>query len=282
MWILELVDEGVGDFLRARRSRITPGRVGLREDLKRRRVPGLRREEVAGLAGVSVDYYVRLEQGRTSGVSDAVLDAVARVLQLDHDERQHLHHLAHPPRHHTGDEDQGVGEVMRRLVTGLGHLPALVLTPAMSVVTSNASAVAVFGPGAVQAGNVLRYAFTDPEARTRTSNWTDVATAAVAALHVQLGRYSRDPDIAALVAELSTSSTDFLQMWSRHDAREKGSTFVEVMHPLVGALSFTNVWLSSPASPRQTLVAYTVEPGSPTEEKLAILLNGQAGTSDHG
>ncbi len=269
----------LGEFLRARRARVSPGDVGLGEGFRRRRVPGLRREEVAELAGVSVDYYMRLEQGRTANPSSSVLDAVARALNLSHDERHHLHDLARPAsRADVIDADADVGadtgtdEVMRRVLWGLKDQPAFVLSPAMFVVEANAAATALFGPMARAGENLLRHAFTDDLARVRTPNWEAVATEAVASLRIQTVRYPADESIRSLIAELSARSEDFVRLWARHDAHERGTTTVDVMHPDVGVVSLTNMWLTPPSNPRRTLVVYTVEPGSPSATRLALLL----------
>ncbi|MFF0014984.1 helix-turn-helix transcriptional regulator [Streptomyces sp. NPDC005374] len=274
----------LGEFLRARRARVLPTDVGLDDGFRRRRVPGLRREEVAELAGVSVDYYMRLEQGRTPNPSVSVLDAVARALHLDHDERHHLYDLARRPAVLKEDDpkaDGDIDEVMHRLLTSLADQPALVLTPAMTVAAANAAADVLFGPLAAVGGNMLRYAFTDATARARTPNWEDVAVEAVASLHVQAARYPFDEDLHDLVEELSAGSADFARLWARHDARERGTTTVNVVHPDVGVVSLTNLWLSPPASPRRTLVVYTVKPGSPSATRLDRLL-GKKGRPEDG
>lgn len=218
---------------------------------------------------------MRLEQGRNTHPSSGVLDAVARALQLNHDERRHLYDLAYPDR--TVDEsgrpgDGGTDEVMQRVLSGLAHAPALVLTPALEVVAANDAALALFGSLVTVGGNLLRAAFADDPLLARTPSWEAVAAEAVASLHVQAARYPADDGISALVEELSVSSAEFTRLWARHDARERGTTSVSVVHPDVGEVRLTNIWLSPPSSPHHTLVVYTVEPGSPSADRLDRLL----------
>ena len=268
------MNAGMGEFLRARRARMSPAEAGLKEGFRRRRVPGLRREEVAELAGLSVDYYMRLEQGRAANPSPSVLDAVARALRLDNDERHHLYDLARQPAmaEETDEAHDDIDAVLLRLLAGLAGQPALILTPAMNVVAANNAARALFGPLVTAGGNVLRHAFTDARVRDRTPNWEEVATEAVASLRVQAARYPADNEIAGLIEELHAGSPDFARLWTRHDARERGTTPVNVTHPEVGIVALTNIWLSPPASPRRTLVVYTAEPGSPSADRLSRLV----------
>ncbi|MFB7945620.1 helix-turn-helix transcriptional regulator [Kitasatospora phosalacinea] len=265
----------LGEFLRQRRARIQPSDVGLPELGRRRRVPGLRREEVAQLAGVSVDYYVRLEQGRGDGVSAEVLDAVARVLRLDATERGHLHDLARPPRGTHRRAPRQVGQVGPglRLVLDAMALPAFVLGRCMDVRAWNAAADAVIGFSELPPGerNMARHAFLTEYGARLYPEFERVAAETVAHLRLDAARHPDDPELAALVAELNAHSSLFAELWSRHGVREKASGRKLLLHPRAGELDFGYETLAPPGEPGLLLVVYTVEPGSVTAERLAAL-----------
>ncbi|MFJ4522841.1 helix-turn-helix transcriptional regulator [Streptomyces sp. NPDC088810] len=263
----------VGDFLRSRRARIRPEEVGLPAH-GRRRVPGLRREEVAQLAGVSVDYYIRLEQGRGTSVSDAVLDSVARVLRLDETEQAYLRTVARPRRQRK--QPAGPSRVrpgVQLLLDAMEHSPAFVLGRRMDVLAWNALGDAVngFSRLAPAERNVARLVFLDPAGRELYPEWHAVAAQTVAHLRVNAGRYAADPELCALVGELSVRSEDFRRLWADHEVRECAYGVKKVRHPVAGLLTLPYETMTTPTDPEQTIVAYTPEPGSETAERLALL-----------
>ncbi|WP_405992847.1 helix-turn-helix transcriptional regulator [Streptomyces sp. NBC_00986] len=267
------MDGDIGDFLRSRRARIQPEEVGLASH-GRRRVPGLRREEVAQLAGVSVDYYIRLEQGRGPSVSDAVLDAIARVLRMDDTEHAYLRTVARPRR---GKKDRTPAPAVRPgvqvLLDGMDRMPAFVLGPRMDVLAWNTLADALSGfsrmPPAVR--NIPRHVFLDPASRDLYPDWTAVAAQAVANLRVTSGRDGDDPELSALVGELSVRSEDFRRLWADHEVKECAYGVKRVRHPVAGLLTLPYETLVVPGELAQTIVVYTPEPGSETAERLALL-----------
>ncbi|MEV5874511.1 helix-turn-helix transcriptional regulator [Streptomyces sp. NPDC052101] len=271
----------VGDFLRSRRARIQPEEVGLPSH-GRRRVPGLRREEVAQLAGVSVDYYIRLEQGRGASVSDAVLDAIARVLRLDETEQAYLRTVARP-RRRRGREQAAprVRPGVQILLDGMERSPAFVLGRRMEVLAWNALGDAVngFSRLAPAERSMPRQVFLDPAGRDLYPEWPAVAAQTVAHLRVNAGRYADDAGLCALVGELSLKSEDFRRLWADHEVRECAYGVKKVRHPVAGLLTLPYETLTIPAAPDQTIVAYTPEPGSETAERLALLGSWESSTA---
>ncbi|GAA2816676.1 helix-turn-helix transcriptional regulator [Kitasatospora paracochleata] len=263
----------LGEFLRSRRARVQPEDLGLPVVGRRRRVPGLRREEVAQLAGVSVDYYVRLEQGRGQGASEAVLDAVAGVLRLDATERAHLYDLARPPRTPVRAQAQSVRPGVRRMLD-LFDGPSFVIGRSMDVLAWNALADAVIGLSALppEQRNMARHAFLSPAGRALYLEWRPVATATVAYLRLSAARYPGDRALAALVAELGEGSEVFRELWQEHGVREKSYGRKVLGHPQVGRLEVDFETLELPGDPDQLLVVYTAEPGSVTAGRLAALV----------
>ncbi|GGW36450.1 MULTISPECIES: helix-turn-helix transcriptional regulator [Streptomyces] len=268
------MDGDLGDFLRSRRARIRPEEVGLPSH-GRRRVPGLRREEVAQLAGVSVDYYVRVEQGRGPSVSDAVLDAIARVLRLDETEHAHLRALARPrrPRGRTATPAPRVRPGVRTLLDGMDRALAVVINHRMDVLAWNALADAVFHYARTtpEERNVPRHLFLDPTASDFYPEWHAVAVQCVAHLRVLAGRHADDRALTSLVGELSLKSEDFRRLWADHPVAECAYGVKRVQHPVAGLLTFPYETLAVTADPEQTLLVYTPEPGSETAERLALL-----------
>lgn len=265
----------IGAFLRARRAAIRPEQMGL-PVLGRRRVPGLRREELAQLAGVSPDYYIRLEQGRGRNVSDAVLDAVARVLGLDQVEREHLVNLARPRP--TGCAARQVRPGVQVLLDMMETVPAFVLGRRMDVLAWNALGDAVNGfsswPPARR--NVARQAFLDPAARSLYPQWEAVAAETVAFLHLDAGRHPSDPLLAEMIGELSIASPEFARMWAAQRVREKTSGAKVIRHPLVGVMELGYETLALPGESDQMLVTYTTPAGSPAHEALRLLASWSA------
>ncbi|WP_329581168.1 helix-turn-helix transcriptional regulator [Kitasatospora sp. NBC_01250] len=274
------MENTLGEFLRSRRARIQPEDVGLRS-YGHRRVPGLRREEVAQLAGVSVDYYIRLEQGRGQSVSDAVLDSVARVLELDAVEHEHLRVLARPPR--SGDRravpvrgSQQVRPGLLRLLDMMADVPAFVLGRRLDVLAWNPLADAVAGFSALTRRNMAWQVFLDPSARGCYPQWEAVAAETVSYLRLDAGRHPDDAKLSALVGELSVRSPEFGRLWADHQVKEKTWGTKLVRHPLVGDLELGYETLALPGDPDQTLVGYTAQAGSATAQRLALLASWSA------
>jgi transcriptional regulator with XRE-family HTH domain len=261
----------IGEYLRARRELVQPEDVGL-PDMGRRRTPGLRREEVAMLAGVSADYYIRLEQGRDQHPSAQVLDALARVLQLDEDATAHLHGLAQPPirRRRPSSRPERAPEAVVQLIRSWSTTPAYIFGRYLDVLAANplASALAPwFTPGE----NLVRGAFLDRRRRELRPDWERSLPGVVAALRANVGPDIDDPRLTELVGELSLRSEQFRQLWARHDARPKGSGTTIMQHPQVGRLELSYTKFPIPDTDRQTLSIYHAAPGSPTERALALL-----------
>lgn len=277
---VDRVETTIGEFLRIRRERITPQQVGLPPGVTRRRVPGLRREEVALLAGISPDYYVRMEQGRTAHVSDQILNAVARVFLLSDVESEHLANLARPVRAgsaaRAGARVSGAApdEPLLRLLEAMADVPALLLDFRLDIVASNGVAEAVFDVASMpQPRNAARQLFLHPEARAGYSNWEALAAETVAQLRLSTGRWPADPQLAALIGELAIRSEPFRRLWATGDVREKRLGVARIAHPVVGMLEFDYHVLTVPARPDRSLFTYLPRPGSPTAEALRVLMS---------
>jgi transcriptional regulator with XRE-family HTH domain len=268
------MDKGeLGQFLKSRRGRVRPGDVEL-EPYGRRRVPGLRREELAMLAGVSVDYYVRLEQGRAGHPSEGVLDAIARALRLDDAERAHVFDLSRPVRRPRTPPAERVRPEVRRLVDALHELPALVIGRRTDVLAWNPLAAALLADwGALprEQRNTARHFFLDDGARELYVDWDESARATVAWLRLAAGRHPDDASLAELIGELSMKSEAFRQLWPRHDVREKTHGTKRFRHPIVGPLTLAYETLALQGDGDQTLVVYTAEPGSESDTALRLL-----------
>ncbi|WP_203820096.1 helix-turn-helix transcriptional regulator [Paractinoplanes ferrugineus] len=264
----------LGEFLRSRRARLQPEEVGLRPLPTRRRVPGLRREELAQLAGVSVDYYVRLEQGRGPHVSDAVLDAVATALRLADDERAHLRDLARPRRTARRPvPPQRVRPQLRQLLYAMTDVPAFVVGRRTDVLAWNplgAALIADFGVLPPRERNFARLILLDEHTGALFRDRRRKARDIIAFLHLDAGRHPHDPHLAELVAELTRHSELFRQLWPEHPVADKHHASYEVNHPLAGAMLLAQEALRAPDDPDQTLVTYTAEPGSPSEASLRL------------
>ncbi len=266
----------LGEFLRTRRARVRPDDVGLPGG-GRRRVPGLRREELALLAGVSVDYYVRLEQGRAPAASDAILDAVARVLRLDDTERAHLRNLVRPVARQRL-APQRVRPGVRRLLEMAADLPAFVMGRRSEILAWNplADAIYDFSGMAPADRNSARHTFLRPEARTFYRDWPTVAADMVAFLRLDAGRYPDDASLAALVGELSVKDDTFRTLWAQHAVLEKTHGRKLILHPVVGDLDLDYESLRPAGDQDLTLAMYTAPAGSPTEERLKLLASWAA------
>ncbi len=264
----------LSQFLRSRRARLTPADVGLTA-YGPRRVPGLRREELAQLAGVSVEYYVRLEQGRNPHVSDAVLDAVGRALRLDADERAYLRSLARPDRARPDATPaaEAVRPALRRLVDAQPG-PAYVCGHLTQVLAWNPLAAAVFGDFAdlpPERRTFAHLVFFDERCRALLGDSLRAkAEATVAFLRMSVGRYPDDPALASLIGTLAMKSEEFAVLWARQDVRDKGPGRYVLRHPLVGPLALDFEVLHTP-EPGQVLVSYLPAPGTGADEALALV-----------
>ncbi|GLZ80496.1 DNA-binding protein [Actinorhabdospora filicis] len=257
--------EQLGEFLRSRRARLRPEEFGLPDYGRVRRVPGLRREELARLAGVSVDHYVRLEQGRDLRFSAEVLAAVARVLRLDEHERAHLFRLARPGG--ADDADQAVRPGIARLLETFEGVPAYIVGRRVDVLAWNAMAEALFSFG--ERPNFARYVFLDPASRSLFRDWDLKAADTVAYLRNDAGRHPGDPELAALVGELSIRSAEFRGLWAVHEVRDKTHGSHRFHHPVVGDLDLGYETLRPSGAEEQVLVAYA--PGEGSADALRML-----------
>jgi transcriptional regulator with XRE-family HTH domain len=270
----------IRDFLATRRAKLTPEQVGLPTS-GRRRVPGLRREEVAVLAGVSTEWYTRLEKGHISGVSQEVLDAVAQALRLDQDERTYLFDLAHAARRPPARrKDVQVPPPVQWLLDSMTMSAAFVRNGRSDLVAVNALARSVLAPvfdslTTAQHGraNLARYVFLDPSSRRFFVDWDAAAVIAAALLRAEAGREPHDRALRDLVGELSMLSTEFRSQWAVHDVRIRHDGSKRLWHPQVGDLELTYQSLDLPVSSRTVygLTIYTAEPGSTSEERLKLL-----------
>ncbi|NUP25012.1 MAG: helix-turn-helix domain-containing protein, partial [Streptomyces sp.] len=264
----------LADFLRSRRARITPDQAGLPADGRARRVSGLRRDEAARLAGVSTEYYTRLEQGRAGHPSPEVVEALARALQLDPAEREHLTDLLARPTRHAPISPQRVRPGLHLMLQTLHDVPAFILGRRTDVLATNRLAREVltdFEALAAPQRNLARYYLLDPEARTRTGDWERVAAETVAMLRLEAGRHPQDRRLADLVGELTLRSPEFSSWWNDHRVLRRTHGTKHYHHPLVGELHFQYESLQPPGDPDQTLCVYNVEPGSPTAQALRLL-----------
>ena len=271
-------DQEIREFLTTRRARLTPERAGLPVYGRTRRVTGLRREEVAMLAGISAEYYTRLERGNARGVSDDVLDAVSSALQLDEAERAHLLDLvrsantSRPTR--KSAPSATVRPSIKRIVDAMGDVPAFVSNGRLDILYANPLAQALYSEhfrDPVRPVNPARFLFLDARARTFYPDWENVIRDSVAALHGEAGRNPYDRGLSDLIGMLSTRSEEFRVHWARHDVRFHRSGTKRMHHPLVGDLTLAYERLELPADPGLGIVTYSAEPGSVSEERLREL-----------
>ena len=264
----------LGAFLRARRDRLTPAQAGITAFPGARRVPGLRKEELAVLAGLSPDHYSRLEQGRQHTVTNEVLEALSRALQLDDIERAHLRDLAAPSskrRWAAREIRQRPEPGMLRLLTALDHLPVLLLGRRSDVLARNGLLTEVLGAPMLPGSSFVRWLFLDPDARVRITNWTDFAAASVGALRYESGQHPDDHQMARLTTELRSSDEDVARWWDDQRVTFRTSVTKHIDHPTAGPLQFGIESVVGPLDPDQRLVVYTVEPGSPTASTLPMM-----------
>jgi transcriptional regulator with XRE-family HTH domain len=264
----------IREFLITRRSKITPERAGLPTFGRHRRVSGLRREEVALLAGISVEYYTRLERGNAGGVSDDVLHAVSGALQLDDAERAHLLDLVRVENERTPrrvSAPQRIRPGIARIVDAMTDVAAFVQNGRGDILYANALAAAIYSDldrDPVRPPNTARYLFLDPRAKTFYVEWEKVANETVAVLRGAAGRNPYDRALSDLVGMLSTRSDEFRVRWASHDVRFHRSGTKRLHHPLVGALTLGYELLDLPADTGLALVTYSAEPGTPTADAL--------------
>jgi transcriptional regulator with XRE-family HTH domain len=274
------------EFLTTRRARLTPDQIGLPDYGGRRRVPGLRREEVALVAGMSIEYYIRLERGNATGVSEAVLEGISRALQLDDAERSHLYDLVRAanqgarPRPRRGRATaQQVRPGVRQLLDAMDNVPAFVQNGRLDIVAVNRLARAVFSEMYVQPqrpANFGRFVFLDPRAQTFYRDWADAAQQTVALLRTEAGRAPRDRALTDLVGQLSTRSDAFRTLWASHDVRDHRTGIKIIRHPVVGDLDLSYEAMGLTSDRGLLFMAYTAAPGSPSDDALRVLMSWTA------
>jgi transcriptional regulator with XRE-family HTH domain len=274
----------IRQFLTSRRARITPEQAGLPAYGGNRRVPGLRREEVALLAGMSVDYYTRLERGNADGASESVLGALAHALQLDEAERAYLFDLAQAantttPARRRRPSRQRIRPSVQRVLDALTAAPAYVRNGRADILAANRLAYALYSEifaGATRPANTARFVFLSPRAASFFVNWDRVANDVVATLRSQAGRDPYDRGLQDLVGELSTRSEAFRTRWAAHNVRHHRTGRKDLHHPVVGDLQLTYEVMDLPADPGLSLVVSSAEPGSTSQDGLRLLASWAA------
>jgi transcriptional regulator with XRE-family HTH domain len=278
----------IREFLTSRRARITPDQAGLPAYGGNRRVKGLRREEVAMLSGVSVDYYVRMERGDLSGASDSVLDGVATALQLDEAERDHLFALARaagPAKAGRRAAAKSVRPAIQQVLDAMSDAPAWVRNGRHDIVAMNTLAAALYspvlksrfaGPAGRRPANTTRFVYLDPAARDFFVDYDVIANDAAAMLRLEAGRNPHDRDLISLVGELSTQSELFRQRWASQDVTFHRSGRKRLRHPVVGQLDLDFEAMDLPSEPELRLNVYTAPADSPTADALQMLASWAA------
>jgi transcriptional regulator with XRE-family HTH domain len=274
----------IREFLTTRRARISPEQAGLPiYGGGRRRVKGLRREEAALLAGISIEYYTRLERGAATGVSESVIDGITHALQLDEAERAHLVDLlrtagsARPPRRRPARPQ--VRPTVQRVLDSMTGTPAFVLNGRLDILSANALGLALYAPifaDPVRPPNNARFIFLDPHAVEFFRDWDKAANDTVALLRAEAGRDPYDRQLSDLIGELSTRSQEFRVRWAAHDVRIHTNGVKLLHHPVVGDLELPFETFPLGAEPSQSLLTYTAEPGSPTHDALNLLASWAA------
>jgi len=277
----------IREFLRTRRAKLSPTQAGLPTyGGDRRRVSGLRREEVALLAGISSEYYTRLERGNATGVSPSVIDAIAHALQLDDAERTHLLDLLRTAgttrRPRRRPAQQRVRPTVQRVLDSMVATPALVLNRRLDILAANQLGCALFSPiytDPVRPPNNARFIFLDPYATEFFGDWDKVANDTVALLRAEAGRDPYDRGLSDLIGELSTRSQEFRVRWAAHNVRIHTTGIKRIHHPVVGDLELAFESFPLAADPSQGLLTYTAEPGSPSQDALRLLASWAATTN---
>ena len=275
--------DAISEFLTTRRAKLTPSQVGLPDYGGRRRVPGLRREEVALVAGMSAEYYKRLERGNAAGVSEAVIDGVSRALQLDEAEHAHLYDLiraanagAHPTQRASTTRKTQLTSGMRQTIDAMSAVPVYIQNGRLDAVATNRLAAALFSEmldGPRPPANAARFIFLEPRAQTFYREWEGQARQIVAVLRAEAGRSPYDRQLTDLVGELSTRSDLFRKLWGAHDVREHRTGLKLVHHPVVGDLDLTFQAMDLASDRGLQMIVFSAEPGSPTHERLQLLAN---------
>jgi transcriptional regulator with XRE-family HTH domain len=261
--------DDLAGFLRTRRSRVDPSTVGIPTD-SRRRVEGLRREEVAHLSGVSVDYYVRLEQRRATQPSEQVLDALARVLGLDETEREHLYRLARQRRRRAKSPSGRLRPELLRVLDLVTGAPALIMNHRLDVVAGNRLARLLYGremPGL----NTARHIFLEEAERGLYADWETCTLDVVGHLRLAAGQYPDDPGLASLIGELAMGSNRFRRLWARAEVSARTHGRKAYRHPLVGLLELHQENFALPGESGMELLVLSAAPGSPAEDGLRLL-----------
>jgi transcriptional regulator with XRE-family HTH domain len=279
----------IREFLASRRARITPEQAGLPAYGGQRRVAGLRREEVALLAGVSIDYYVRLERGNLAGASDAVLEGLARALLLDDAERSHLFDLARaaepvPARRHKPSPATVPGSI-QLVLDAISEAPAWVRNARHDILAANRMARALYAPVLAdprRPANNARFAYLDPAAHDFYQDWDRTADDLAAMLRSEAGRNPHDKKLIELIGELSTRSEDFRTRWAAHNVRFHRTGLKKLRHPAVGNLDLTFEAMEFPAHPGLTLLVYAAPDGTPTADSLKLLASWAATAEQAG
>jgi transcriptional regulator with XRE-family HTH domain len=273
----------VRQFLTTRRAKVTPEQAGLPHYGGRRRVAGLRRDEVAQLAGISIEYYTRLERGNIRGVSDEVLDGIARALQLDEVERAYLTDLARmanaSPVARRRPARQQIRPSVQRLLDSMTGTAAFVRNGRLDILATNRLGYALYSPvfaDPVRPANLARFVFLDKRAAGFYRDWDGIARAAVGSLRAEAGRQPYDRALTGLVGELSVRSQAFRERWAAHDVEYYRSGVQPFRHPVAGDLDLDYEALEIPADPGLTIVAYSAEPGSPSHQALNTLASWAA------
>ncbi|TJZ98241.1 helix-turn-helix transcriptional regulator [Actinacidiphila oryziradicis] len=277
-------ESDIREFLASRRAKITPQQAGLPAYGGNRRVPGLRREEVALLAGVSIDYYVRLERGHIAGASEEVLDAVANALQLDDAERAHLYDLARAaakrPARRTKRARGPIPDSVLRILESMTDSPAFIRNGRLDILATNPLGRALYSPlyadDAPRPVNIARYQFLHSAGRDFFPDWEESLNTTVSLLRTEAGRAPHDSDLTGLVGELVTRSEDFRTAWAKHNVRLHHTGRKSFRHPDIGEITLDFDAMDLPAQPGLTLTAYTAAPGTPDHDALQLLASWAA------
>jgi transcriptional regulator with XRE-family HTH domain len=278
----------VREFLSSRRARLTPEQAGLPAYGGNRRVPGLRREEVALLAGVSIDYYVRLERGNLAGASEEVLDAIAGALRLDDAERAHLYDLAravaHRPARRTKRPRGPIPDSVLRVLDSMTDSPAFIRNGRLDILAVNQLGRALYSPlytgPAEEPVNIARFQILDPRGRDFFPHWEESLDTTVSLLRTEAGRAPHDSDLTGLIGELVTRDQEFRTAWAKHNVRLHHTGRKTFHHPAVGDLTLDFDAMELPAQPGLTLTAYSAAPGTPDHDSLQLLAAWAATEAD--
>lgn len=271
-------DTELGRFLRARRTQTSPEQVGLTIGMGLRRTPGLRREELATLSGISIDYYVRLERGKETRPSPSVIDALARALQLDDQEHQHLRELAVRAAHYASEPppppSRTVRPHLKLLLETMRPNPAYIISRSMDLLAWNPGGLALYAgldDWPLKQRNLARYLFLHPASRDLFPDWDNQVRGCVARLRAQAGTAPDAPDLTSLVGELLLKSSDFARLWERYDVTGRKHTHKTFHHPHVGIIKLSAQSMNLEGTPGQRLGVYVADPGTPDYDAMLLL-----------